>query len=378
MLQKMTPSKMGNTSPYLLQKNLAQKRVLYVINANSGGGVEQLAASLQSDPIFERAFVQTLYLYPDLSISKSQKIAQLFKVMVDIFKFKPDMLITFQPTSSVIASFMTRLRGCKIRIIHQSNLPSLTHSVIRKLDRLAGSYGFYNAVIMNSAATQSEFKDYPRSYRKNLCFIPHGLSFTAPTQSKQALRKTFGYAPSAKILFCCARLSEEKSIHTILEALALLPERIKKDTFFILAGDGALKQDLQDLAKALGLQNRVLFLGHINQKQLFDYHRAADLFVFPSTSETFGMAALEAAISGLPVIASNIAPLREILQLKGQSASLFVKDWQGQSWADAIEDALKQEDLSARAQNLAQPLRDFYSIAQMHQNYHGLYQDLLL
>ena len=351
---------------------LHNKRVLFVINANGRGGVEHLALTLQKDLILQDAHIQNLYLYNGTQDSKRAKIRSILKVIKDIIAFKADILITFQPTSSVIATFITRLTGCKTRIVHESNLPSLTHVLPRYLDRLLGRSGFYSVNIMNSKATELAFKDYPKTYRSKLHYIPHGIVWSAPQKERSAIRKEMDIEQERPVFLTCARLSKEKSLETIIEAMPSIPEAL-----FIIAGEGTHQTNLQNLAKDLGVTEQVRFIGHVSHDQLSELHLASDLFVFPSRSETFGMAAVEAAMSGLPIVSSNLPVIKEVLTIEGQSAVIFVPDWSPENWVLALHTALKDQSLAQKAKALAPKLRKTYNITSMLERYRALYKDLL-
>src|SRR5262249_40394260 len=74
---------------------------------------------------------------------------------------------------------------------------------------------------------------------------------------------------------------------------------------YVIVGDGDDRSRLERLVSNLELHPYVRFVGRAPQHELADYYRMADLFVMPSTGEGFGIVYLEAAASGLPVIASN-------------------------------------------------------------------------
>jgi len=365
---------------------LTEKRILHVINADGGGGVEHLSDSLKKHQDALGGVTKTLFLYPSGDASKSAKISGIFRAARDIFRFKPDVLMTFQPTSSVIASLVARLSGCRARIIHQSNLPRLTHKLPRLLDRLAGSSGLYSVIIMNSAATKEAFQDYPASYRRKLHDIPHGIDWPDGAdipQKEQAeirakIRAQLGISPETDVLFSCARLSAEKSLETIIEVLPNMPPGPNMEKpLFLLAGDGAHKQVLQDLANTLKVSSQLIFLGHVKQDRLPGLYLASDVFVFPSKTETFGMAAVEAAMGGMVIVASDIPAVREVLSVNGQSATILVNGWQPKSWQDALSKTLANDLAAKQAQKLAPKIRALYSTEKMLDKYAALYEEML-
>lgn len=120
-----------------------------------------------------------------------------------------------------------------------------------------------------------------------------------PDVDRDAILRDAGADPSKRALLYVGRLAPEKSVDVLLEAYEALPERWKANTQLILAGDGPLYKELTESYKD---REDILFLGFLGGQRLSDLYAAADLFVFPSATETFGNVVLEAMASGTPVI----------------------------------------------------------------------------
>ena len=96
------------------------------------------------------------------------------------------------------------------------------------------------------------------------------------------------------------RVSRDKGLDSLLESYrAILREH--PGTKLIIVGDGPYLQTLMEKARDLPL---VVFTGRVDQEKLPDFYRRADLFLFPSVTDTFGRAVLEAQACGLPAIVS--------------------------------------------------------------------------
>lgn len=114
------------------------------------------------------------------------------------------------------------------------------------------------------------------------------------------------------------RLSAEKGVHTLLAAWHKLQERIP----LRIIGDGPEQAELQAMAAALSLSN-VRFEGRLDRKELFDMLRGARCLIFPSEFyESFGLGIIEAYACGLPVIASRLAAMQDMV-IENESGLLF-------------------------------------------------------
>lgn len=109
------------------------------------------------------------------------------------------------------------------------------------------------------------------------------------------------------ILINTARLAYQKGNDVTIQALTLLPPFVR----LVLVGDGVEENFLRDLAKNLGVEKRVLFVGHVDRENVTAYRKMADIFVGPSRSEGLGLAFLSAMASHLPVITTQEGGIAE-------------------------------------------------------------------
>ncbi|HYM14416.1 MAG TPA: glycosyltransferase [Dehalococcoidia bacterium] len=140
---------------------------------------------------------------------------------------------------------------------------------------------------------------------KPVVVIPYGVDTDrfAPGASPDNARVTVG---------AVARLSPEKGLDTLLRAVAALGNRGLRLSV-LLAGDGPERQSLEALARALHLDDDVRFLGELPHDSVPDVLRQIDIFAMPSTAEGFGVAALEASAAGVPVVASDVHGIPDVV-----------------------------------------------------------------
>jgi glycosyltransferase involved in cell wall biosynthesis len=123
-----------------------------------------------------------------------------------------------------------------------------------------------------------------------------------PSPQKNVLRSRLGLDPESFIYLYVGRIAPEKSVDVLLEAFQRLPASMREKSRLLLAGDGPQYRVLQD---QYGSDPRIRLLGFVRGEALRDLYAAANVFVFPSATETFGNVVLEAMASGTPVIGAD-------------------------------------------------------------------------
>lgn len=115
-----------------------------------------------------------------------------------------------------------------------------------------------------------------------------------------SVRRAWGVPPDAFVVLFSGKLVPWKRPQDVLAAAATIP-----DAWAVFAGDGPLREDLVRRADALGMGDRVRFLGFVNQSSLPGTYRTADVLVLPSSFEPFGLVVNEAFASGIPAICTT-------------------------------------------------------------------------
>lgn len=120
--------------------------------------------------------------------------------------------------------------------------------------------------------------------------------------------------PGANIL-AVSDIYIQKNYHTLLRAHAMLIEKFPELRLFIAGReiDIDYAQSLRKLSRELGLEENVVFMGHVETDELMELYRSCRVFVFPSLVESFGMPLLEAMAVGAPIACSNTAAMPEVL-----------------------------------------------------------------
>jgi glycosyltransferase involved in cell wall biosynthesis len=124
------------------------------------------------------------------------------------------------------------------------------------------------------------------------------------------VRGWFRIPADAPLLLFVGRLAREKGVPLLLDAMAGLPAKV----WLLLVGDGPERRELEAHVQRLGLTDRVVFAGEQDHAHVVDALGASDLFVFPSQTETLGLAVLEAMAAGRAVVAVEGGAVPEIVR----------------------------------------------------------------
>ncbi|MFN3728555.1 MAG: glycosyltransferase family 4 protein [Fimbriimonadaceae bacterium] len=155
--------------------------------------------------------------------------------------------------------------------------------------------------------------------------------------------------PEEKIVMYVGRFVREKGIQLLLEAIpAILAEQPL--TKFVIVGGGHRAQ-LEAFVKWYGISEKVLFTGFMANRSLIELYRSADVAVFPSLYEPFGIVALEAMAAGIPVVASDAGGLREVVLHDKTGTLCYANDSASLAWAvlKVLGDPKRASELSAAA-----------------------------
>jgi glycosyltransferase involved in cell wall biosynthesis len=176
---------------------------------------------------------------------------------------------------------------------------TLGRSTLRRTDHLISTTASY-------ASTSRSIWNYSPTV------IPNAVdaSFFRPGAPAPRVAQRLAGSPGFRLL-CVGRLVQHKGIENLIDAMQFLPP----PAHLVIAGDGDKRRDFEARARASPAGDRITFQGHVPLQDLPDLYRACDVFVLPSVSrlEAFGIVALEAMASGLPVVASDIPGVREVV-----------------------------------------------------------------
>ncbi len=179
-------------------------------------------------------------------------------------------------------------------------------------------------------------------------------------QSKFACAKAPGKSASdfrgrKKVVLFLGRLTEQKGpvqfLHAAKKVLSLEPE-----VLFVVAGKGEMLPLLINMSMQLGISQNVRFLGYVPEEDQQRIYKVADVYVMPSTSEPFGITALEAMSSGVPVIISKTSGVAEIVK-----SAIKVDFWDINAMAEKIIAILRYPPLAGTMSSMSASEACIYS-----------------
>lgn len=157
----------------------------------------------------------------------------------------------------------------------------------------------------------------------------------SPEKRSDALRQALGINNGQKLLVYIGRLANEKNLDMLLEAFELI--RRNFDCRLALVGDGPAREKLEQQAN-----DHVVFTGYKRGEELATHYASADLFVFPSLTETFGNVILEGMASGLPAVGYDAPGPRDII--KQGETGMIANEITPQAFAEAAASILSDEE----------------------------------
>jgi glycosyltransferase involved in cell wall biosynthesis len=277
---------------------------------------------------------------------------------------KPDVVLCFQHYGNLIGGVAARLAGVPVVIANRNTPRLVVPWWTEPFDVVLGVAGLFNTIVVNSGAVEQEYRTHPAPYRARIRRIDHGFLPKVTQLDVNQARAALGLPHDKPLLGSAARLHPVKNLAA---AIRLLPEN--PDWHLALAGQGKQRDELVNLAEALGVRGRLHLLGELSPERMAVLLRALDVFVFPSLDETFGLAVVEAAQAGVAVVCNDLPVLREVLSIDGKPCALFVDVADTENFARKVGEILHDRDLRMTLTARGRQLAGKYSLDEMAAQY---------
>lgn len=285
-----------------LRRNNIDARLLVLIEPDNPMADLLAEATVRDIP------VDTITIHSDADPSAVDQIRRYLQ------DFQPAILHTHLVHADTYGVLATRfLPAIKVISSRHNDDPFRSHLAIR-----AASYLLWRSIQGGIAISDHmrrfviEVEGAPEEMIRT---VRYGIEPQIPTATeteaaRATLRAELGLEADATLIGMACRLTEQKGITYALQAFAQIKEETR-NTFLVIAGNGPLRDELEEQARRYGLIKRVIFLGWRDDvPQLL---RGLDLFLMPSLWEGFGLVLLEAMQARLPVIASAVSAIPEVV-----------------------------------------------------------------
>jgi len=303
-----------------------------------------------------------------------------FFTLFECLKDRPDIIHgQWAFPGGYIASLAAGLVGTKYVVsIHGAETPLLKkYKFILK--KTIKSLNNASTVIVNSNYTRNEYEKLGVKKEKMIKINPppNFVNHISDYKILKKFKTKFG-DEDAKIILFVGRLIERKGVEYLIKSL---PEIKTQKFHLIIAGDGWLFDHLKKLTDSLNLRDKVTFFGSPSHEELGNLHDISDIFVCPSIidskgeTEGLGLVILEAMESGLPVIATSVGGIVDIV--KNQENGILINQKDSKAIAEAIDRLFRDKEFSEKiSQNSKKMVAEFdpINIAKEH---FALFQKLL-
>ena len=228
-------------------------------------------------------------------------------------------------------------------------------------------------VIVNSNYMKNEIQRLFGLPFDKINVIPNGINLSNFTGIERDYDFRRQYAmDNEKIILYVGRLVYEKGVQHLIAAMPKILSNYN-DAKLIIAGRGGMMDDLRAEASNLGLNDKIYFTGYLNSKQVQKMYKCADVAVFPSTYEPFGIVALEAMLAGVPTVVSDVGGLDEIVTHGVDGMKSYAGN--ANSIADSVTALLYDHQLATNVSKKAkQKVKDQFNWEKIAQDTHFTYE----
>jgi glycosyltransferase involved in cell wall biosynthesis len=269
-----------------------------------------------------------------------------------------------------IAAHLARV-PCIIASVH--NVYTIDKKIHR---RIINKYlaGWTDRIVAVSKAVKDDVLKYDGVPDGKVEIIYNGVDLSKFLDTNgSSIRDEFGIPLSAPVIGTVGRLTLQKGQRYLLEAVSQLRGKFPR-LVLLVVGDGPLKNELQDYTENLGIQESVIFTG--SRRDVPSLLAAMDIFVLPSLWEGLSISLIESMAAGKPVITTDIAPIREVVNT--DKVGVLVPPKNSTTLAGAIKLLLGNKAL-ASSLGLAARERVFstFNIETTIRRYTDIFEDIL-
>ncbi len=365
---------------------------IHVINLNNGLNSNRFVSSLacgKENP-GERSMLDFAisrgikpFAIPEMVSEANLKIRDLIafiKLFRLIRKFKPHIVHTHTAKAGFLGRLAAFFAGVPV-IIHTYHghilhgyYGSIKTWILRRMERMLSA--LTNCLIAVSEQVKRDLVNYGVASPEKIIVIPIGLNLepflnSAPLQGE--FRRELGMSDDIRLIGIIGRLFPIKNHRLFLDSAAHV---ISEDpsTRFVIIGDGALRQELEQHANALGISDKVIFAGW--RLDLPCVYADLDVVVVSSNNEGTPVSVIEAMAASCPVVATRVGGIPELIS-DGQTGYM-VPPGDAKALASSILHLLKEPKLASEmAQRACKIVSKNFTSRRLISDIEGVYQDLI-
>lgn len=298
-------------------------KILHIIDSLGTGGAEKLIVDTVPILVEKGNKVDVLLLngektpfYTELESRNCCTIYSLgesfynplyiFKIIPYLFKYDIVHVHLFPAQYfAALAKIFCKKRQKFIFTEHSTTNRRLENNKFKIIEKFI--YRFYDSIICITPEVKKVLIQKLAIPNDKLIVIENGVNIDKINEAKPLKREQMGYKHDDILLIMVAGFREQKDHDTLIKTLSFLPEKYK----LILVGGGEREKNIRLLTTSLGLQNRISFLGI--RSDVYSLYKMCDIAILSSHSEGFGLVAVEAMACGIPLIASNVPGLAQVV-----------------------------------------------------------------
>ena len=311
-----------------------------------------------------------LFHYQPYELALSSKLVDMVKA------HKIDVLHVHYAIPHAYAAYMAKKmlneEGIKIPIVTTLHGTDIT---------LVGSHPFYKTAVTFSinksdavtSVSQSLKEDTQRLFNthKDIKVIPNFIDIDKYKTNFKDCDRDLLALPNERVITHVSNFRPVKRINDVIEVFYRVQKKVPSK--LMMVGEGPERKQAEQLCKTYGIEDKVVFLGNSNEvDKILSY---SDLFLLPSQTESFGLAALEAMASGVPVISSNSGGIPEV-NIEGVSGFLSPVGALDDMAHNAIK-IIKDEAVLNKFKKAAQAASTKFDIHKIVPFYEAIYEEAL-
>jgi glycosyltransferase involved in cell wall biosynthesis len=315
------------------------------------------------------------------AVSPFDDLRAFVKLVALLRRERPDIVHTHTAKAGTLGRLAAILCGVPVRVhtfhghVFAGYFPPWQTQLFLAVERLLGRFT-HRIVTLSDGLRRELVERYHIAPWDTVAVIPLGLDLqpmAACAARRGELRRELGVGKSARLVGIVGRLVPIKNHDLFLDAFAALPRRGARAVHGVVVGGGELEARLRQRVRALGLADRVHFLGW--RRDLAPVYADLDVAVLTSRNEGTPVALIEAMAAGVPVVATAVGGAPDLLD-HGEQGELVPPPFRAADLAAAIGRALTPA-ARARSARLAPGILEAYSAARLCRDLESLYNALV-